>query len=210
MSFVNPLHLQWQFARKLYSEWIGVNPQLEEVLKGVDTPTLVIRKSKLLKKFEEVKTHFEGFNVYYAVKANDDPSVIESFAKAGAGFEVASSSELQKVFKFGVSPDRVISSNPVKPLEFIDFCLSGGVDRFAVDSFTEIDKIARFKKRARVYVRLAVPNVGSDWPLSRKFGVDTDTAVEILQYANHKGLIPYGITFHVGSQCNNLQTGLSP
>ena len=205
MSFVNPLHLQWQFARKLYSEWIGENPQLEEVLKGVDTPTLVIRKSKLLKKFEEVKTHFEGFNVYYAVKANDDPSVIESFAKAGAGFEVASSSELQKVFKFGVSPDRVISSNPVKPLEFIDFCLSGGVDRFAVDSFTEIDKIARFKKRARVYVRLAVPNVGSDWPLSRKFGVDTDTAVEILQYANHKGLIPYGITFHVGSQCNNLQ-----
>jgi ornithine decarboxylase len=90
-------------------------------------------------------------------------------------------------------------------LEFIDFCLQQGVDRFSVDSFTEVDKIAKFKKRSRVYVRLSVPNIGSDWPLSRKFGVDVDTAVEILDYANRKGLIPYGITFHVGSQCNNLQ-----
>jgi len=205
MPFVNPLRVQWHFAKKLYSEWSDDNPNLLKLVKEVKTPTLVMRKSKLQKKFNEVKRDFHGFNVYYAVKANDDEEVIKTFAELGAGFEVASTSELQKVFKFGVSPERVISSNPVKPLEFIDFCLTGGVDRFAVDSFSEIDKISRFRKRARIYVRLAVPNVGSDWPLSRKFGVDTDTAVEILEYANSKGLIPYGITFHVGSQCNNLQ-----
>ncbi|RTZ69401.1 MAG: type III PLP-dependent enzyme, partial [Aquificaceae bacterium] len=196
MPFVNPLQVQWQFAQKLYSEWSENSPDLLKLIKDVKTPALVIRKSKLQKKFNEVKKHFQGFNIYYAVKANDDEEVIKTFARLGAGFEVASTFELQKVFKFGVSPERVISSNPVKPLEFIDFCLSGGVDRFAVDSFAEIDKISRFRKRARVYVRLAVPNVGSDWPLSRKFGVDTDTAVEILEYANSKGLIPYGITFH--------------
>jgi len=205
MSFVNPLKVQWNFAQKLYGEFLKSNPSSEDFLRTVKTPSLVMSKRKLVEKFNEVKKHFEGFNVYYAVKANDDEGVIETFAKEGAGFEIASPHELQKVRKFGVEPSRIISSNPVKPLEFIDEALSEGVDRFAVDSFAEIDKIALFKKRARVYVRLSVPNVGSDWPLSRKFGVDVDRAVEILSYANEKGLIPYGVTFHVGSQCNNLQ-----
>jgi ornithine decarboxylase len=205
MSFVNPLDVQWKFANKLYEEFIENRPDFDGFLKTVKTPALVMRKDKLLSRYREVKEYFSEFNVYYAVKANDDEGVIKTFAEAGSGFEVASTEELKKVFKYNVSPDRVISSNPVKPLEFVDFCLENNVDRFAVDSFAEVDKIARFKKRARVYVRLAVPNVGSDWPLSRKFGVDVDTAVEILEYANRKGLIPYGITFHVGSQCNNLQ-----
>ncbi len=77
-----------------------------------------------------------------------------------------------------------------------------------VDSFTEVDKIARIAPRSRVYVRIVVPNEGSDWPLSKKFGVDVDLAVSILEYAQEKGLVPYGITFHVGSQCNNFRNWL--
>ncbi len=178
---------------------------MERVLKEVDTPSLVMSRKALEDRYREVEENFDQFRIYYAVKANDDVEVIKTFASLGSGFEIASSAELKKVLSLGVGAERIISSNPVKPLSFIEHCLDEGVDRFAVDSFTEIDKIARFKKRARVYVRLAVPNVGSDWPLSRKFGVDVETAVSILEYANRKGLVPYGITFHVGSQCNNLQ-----
>jgi len=205
MPYTAPLEVQWNFAEKLYREFINGNTELEEFLKRVETPTFVMVRNKLEDRYKEVKKHFDTFEVYYAVKANDDREVIKTFADLGSGFEIASSEELKKVRSLGVSAERIISSNPVKPLHFIEHCLGEGVDRFAVDSFTEVDKIAKFKKRARVYVRLAVPNVGSDWPLSRKFGVDTDTAVEILEYANRKGLVPYGITFHVGSQCNNLQ-----
>ncbi len=68
-----------------------------------------------------------------------------------------------------------------------------------------MDKIARITQRAGVYVRLTVPNEGSEWPLSRKFGVNEETALKILEYARDKGLIPIGVTFHVGSQCNNLR-----
>ena len=205
VSSYTPQEFQRSFAKKLYKEFINSNPTLEDFLREVKTPALVLSKKKLEEKYKEVKEHFGEFKVYYAVKANDDREVIKVFASLGSGFEVASVGELEKVLKEGVQPERIISSNPVKPPSFIDFCLSNDIDRFAVDSFTEIDKIAQFKKRARVYVRLSVPNVGSDWPLSRKFGVDTQRAVEILEYANQKGLIPYGITFHVGSQCNNLQ-----
>ncbi len=205
MSFFNPLEVQVRFAKKLFGEFSENSTELMEFLKTVQTPSVVVRRKKLLGRAEEVKRHFEGFSVYYAVKANDDLEVIKTFAESGLGFEVASSEELRKVLSLGVKPERIISSNPVKPLEFIDFALSQGVDRFAADSFAEVDKIARFRRRARVYVRLAVPNVGSDWPLSRKFGVDVETAVALLEYANERGLVPYGITFHVGSQCNNLQ-----
>ena len=205
MPFVPPLEIQFKFAERLFKEFTEDDETLKELLFKVETPSVVIRKRKLEERFVEVKKHFNGFNIYYAVKANDDERVIRTFAELGSGFEIASPEELSKVLKFGVSVDRIISSNPVKPLELIDFCLENDVDRFAVDSFVEVEKISKFKKRARVYVRLSVPNVGSDWPLSRKFGVDIDRAVEILDYAKERGLIPYGITFHVGSQCNNLQ-----
>jgi ornithine decarboxylase len=55
-----------------------------------------------------------------------------------------------------------------------------------------------------VYVRLSVPNEGSEWPLSKKFGVELDEAAHLLSYARDKGLNPVGVTFHVGSQCTNI------
>ncbi|NPB05601.1 MAG: type III PLP-dependent enzyme [Aquificae bacterium] len=205
MPYGDPVELQRRFAQKLMDDFSERDPEAARLLNEVSTPTLVMSKKILKERYAEVRRAFEGFNVYYAVKANDDEGVVETFASEGSGFEVASSSELEKVLRAGAGPERIISSNPVKPPEFVERCLEAGVDRFAVDSFAEVDKIARFRRRARVYVRLAVPNVGSDWPLSRKFGVGVDEAVEVLDYANRRGLVPYGITFHVGSQCNNLQ-----
>ncbi len=55
-----------------------------------------------------------------------------------------------------------------------------------------------------MYVRLSVPNEGSEWPLSKKFGVETDEAAALLSFAAQRGLNPVGITFHVGSQCTNI------
>jgi ornithine decarboxylase len=53
-------------------------------------------------------------------------------------------------------------------------------------------------------VRLTVPNEGSEWPLSKKFGVELEEALALLLFAAEKGLKPTGITFHVGSQCTNI------
>ncbi len=197
--------IQFNHSRKLFSDFISRREELYRVLKTVKTPALVMDREGIKNRYVEIRYHFQDINVYYAVKANDDINVIKTLAEMGSGFEVASTEELKKVLSLGVSPEKIISSNPVKPLEFIDFAYSHGVNRFAVDSFYEVDKIARVARRARVYVRITVPNEGSDWPLSRKFGVDVNTALEILEYAKEKGLVPIGITFHVGSQCNNLR-----
>ncbi|SNZ14497.1 type III PLP-dependent enzyme [Hydrogenobacter hydrogenophilus] len=197
--------LQFEFAKRYFEDFISKRSYMIPYLKPQETPTLLMDTEGIKERYEEMRKHMPNFKIYYAVKANDDINVIKALAERGSGFEVASSEELSKVMSLKVEPERVISSNPVKPEEFIDYAYSVGVNRFSVDSFTEVDKIAKIARRARVYVRLVVPNEGSDWPLSKKFGVDVDTALDILEYARERGLVPYGITFHVGSQCNNYR-----
>ena len=198
--------LQFNYAKKYFKEFINERKgRIEKLLRPEFTPVLLMDIEGVKNKYLRIKYNFPEFNVYYAVKANDSEEIIKALAEVGSGFEVASTEELKKVLSLGGKVEKVISSNPVKPPEFIDFSYSVGMRTFAVDSFTEVEKIKKIAPRSKVYVRIAVPNEGSDWPLSRKFGVDVDTAVEILEYANSVGLVPYGITFHVGTQCNNLR-----
>ncbi len=205
---IEPLSIQYEFAKRYFKDFLTERKHLSPYIKPEKTPLLIIDLQGIKSRYLGVKYHFSQFKVYYAVKANDHKDILKTLAELGCGFEIASSQELQKVLELGVKGDRVISSNPIKPLEFIDNCYRSGVNRFVVDSFTEVDKISKIAPRSRVYVRLVVPNEGSDWPLSKKFGVDVDTALDILEYAQDKGLVPYGLTFHVGSQCNNFRNWL--
>ncbi|MCS6958025.1 MAG: type III PLP-dependent enzyme [Aquificaceae bacterium] len=205
---IDPLLLQYEFARRYFNEFLSQRDHLKAYLKPSKTPTLIMDLEGIKRRYLEIRYHFPQFKVYYAVKANDHPEVIKVLAELGSGFEIASSGELSKILDLGIKPEKVISSNPIKPTDFIDYAYRNGVNRFVVDSFTEVDKIAKLAPRSRVYVRLVVPNEGSDWPLSKKFGVDVDNALDILLYAQDKGLVPYGITFHVGSQCNNFRNWL--
>ncbi len=197
--------IQFEFAKRSFEEFISTRSHFLPYLEPQRTPVLFMDAEGIRSRFVSIKYHMPFVKVYYAVKANDHIDIIRILAELGSGFEVASPSELSKVLSLGVKPEMIISSNPIKPLEFIDYAYRSGVDRMVVDSFTEVDKLCKVSRRFRVYVRIVVPNEGSDWPLSKKFGVDVDTALEILKYAESKGLIPYGITFHVGSQCNNYR-----
>ena len=197
--------LQFAYAKKYFEEFLSSRPRLKEKIREVETPSLLIDLDGVKSRYVQIKYHLPEVNVYYAVKANDHIEVLRALSEVGSGFEVASIQELERVLSLGVPSEKIISSNPVKPEEFVAFAYEKGVNRFAVDSYAEVDKIARVAPRARVYVRIVVPNEGSEWPLSRKFGVDEETALSLLEYAKEKGLVPIGVTFHVGSQCNNLR-----
>ena len=77
---------------------------------------------------------------------------------------------------------------------------SCGVNLFAFDSAVELEKIARSAPGAEVFCRILTSNEGAEWPLSRKFGCDTDMAGDLIVRAAELGLKPRGISFHVGSQ----------
>lgn len=168
------------------------------------TPALLLDREHIEKRMEVIGSNISNSRVFYAVKANPSPLVIELLAKMGAGFEIASDGELDLCVKAGVEPERIITSNPIKTFKFLKAAAKYGVRYYAFDSMEEVDKIARFVPGASVYVRLSVPNEGSEWPLSKKFGVEVEEAVDLVTYAGQKGLDPCGITFHVGSQCTNI------
>jgi len=167
-------------------------------------PYLLIDKEVVTEKISQIGKRIKNSKTFYAVKANPDKEVLKLLNSLETGFEIASEGELQMLASLGVGPDRIITSNPVKTFKFLDQAVDYGVRYFAFDSFAEADKLARYAPGCNVYVRLSVPNEGSEWPLSKKFGVEMDDAVVLLVYAKEKGLNPVGITFHVGSQCNNV------
>jgi len=172
--------------------------------KNIETPVLLMDSEKVKDKVSMIGRNVKNSTVFYAVKANPDIGIIKLANKLRMGFEIASEGELRLLSSIGVKPERIISSNPVKSFKFLKMAASYGVNHFSYDSEDEVDKLARFLPGCNVYVRLSVPNEGSEWPLSKKFGVEVNEALELLSYARGKGLKPIGITFHVGSQCTNI------
>ena len=170
----------------------------------IETPFLLIDRSKIKEKTSLIGNYISNAQVFYAVKANPDIAVVRYLNKLHMGFEISSEGELEILSTLRVKPERIISSNPVKSLKFLHMAASYGVSYFSFDSVDEVDKMAEMVPHSSVYVRLSVPNEGSEWPLSKKFGVELDEALDLLVYARKKRLKPVGITFHVGSQCTNL------
>lgn len=170
----------------------------------IETPFLLIDRDKVSEKSSLIGRYIKNSRVYYAVKANPDIEILRYLNNLKMNFEIASEGELEMLTSIKVNPTRIISSNPVKSLKFLRMAASYGVSLFSFDSEDEVDKICEFTPYAGVYVRLSVPNEGSEWPLSKKFGVELDEALHLLSYAKKKALNPVGVTFHVGSQCTNI------
>ncbi|GAB4489076.1 MAG: type III PLP-dependent enzyme [Thermodesulfovibrionales bacterium] len=170
----------------------------------LETPYLLIDRAKVRQKVHTIGRHIRNAEVYYAVKANPDVEVLKLIHQLGLGFEIASEGELAILNSIGVSKNKIITSNPMKSFRFLRMAAASGVAICAFDSEDEVYKLREYAPGCSVYVRLSVPNEGSEWPLSRKFGVEVDAAEELLILARKKGLNPIGLTFHVGSQCTNM------
>jgi ornithine decarboxylase len=179
--------------------------ELIERARGLETPFFLVDRRIVRENLRALRAA-TGADVYYAVKANAHREILRALAEEGSGFEVASTAELRAVLDLGVAPGRAVSSNPVKLPSFIRQANACGMRRFGVDSIEELRKIESGAPGASVYVRVAVDNSGSDWPLSRKHGVQPGEAVDLLLDAVRRGLDPMGFTFHVGSQCRDSRS----
>jgi len=171
---------------------------------GVATPYLLCNLDVIDAKMARFRAALPGVVPYYAMKANPDARVLERVKALGGHFEIASIYELDMLMACGVDPREVFFSNPIKPLEAIRRAWEAGVSTMAVDDLDEIAKIASVSPEIKTYLRLETSNTGSDWPLTGKFGASTAEAIEIIDHCAERGLPLIGLTFHVGSQCRNL------
>ncbi len=141
--------------------------------------------------------------IYYAVKANPAPEVLNALAELGASFDCASVQEVEMVLAIGVDAARISYGNTIKKERDIARAYQLGVRLFAVDAIEEVAKVSRAAPGSRIFCRILSNGEGAEWPLSRKFGCDEDMAISVLEYARDSGLVPWGISFHVGSQQTN-------
>jgi ornithine decarboxylase len=170
------------------------------------TPFLVIDLDQARDNIRRIRQALPDATLFYAVKCNADPRILEAVEREGVGFEVASVSEAEVVLRLGVVPERIICHHPIKSPDFLRFMHRHRIDVLAVDNVHELDKIAEYAPGSRVMVRIGVSNQSSVVPLNRKFGVEPQGAVKLLDCARTLNLVPFGITIHVGSQCERLET----
>src|SRR5512135_2950597 len=133
-------------------------------------PFLILDTGIVRDKARRFRASMPRVRPHYAVKANPDRRVLKVVAQEGVGFEIASTDELDLLISLGVSAAEVFYSNPVKSRDAIAYAAGKGVEWFVVDSIEEVRRVYEVKPDAKQYLRIATPNIGSDWPLSGKFG----------------------------------------
>jgi ornithine decarboxylase len=166
-------------------------------------PFLIVDTAIVRGKVRRFRAAMPRVRPHYAVKANPDRRVLKVLAQEGCGFEIASTAELDLLLGLGVPAAEVFYSNPIKSRESIAYAGAKGVQWFVVDSADELRRVFDIKPDAKLYLRIATPNIGSDWPLSGKFGAGPADAKEMVALAARLGADLAGVTFHVGSQCRN-------
>ncbi|GIT91275.1 ornithine decarboxylase [Jannaschia pagri] len=165
-----------------------------------DQPTLVLDVDAVERQFRALAAGLGRAHIHYAVKANPHVAIVERLVRLGSGFDAASRGEIELVLSQGADPAHVSFGNTIKKAADIRFAAQAGVTLFAADAEEELAKIATNAPGARVYIRVIVDNPEADWPLSRKFGCARDKALALLGLARDLGLVPFGLSFHVGSQ----------
>lgn len=169
-------------------------------VKDTETPYLFIDKDILKENVKRFMSSLPDSSIYYSVKANNTPEVLSILKKEGVNFDVASWEEIKILKKLGVGPNRMVFSAPTKIPRDIKNAYDFGITTYAFDSRMEVEKLSTIAPGSQVIARLIVDNTGSEWPLIRKFGLTNEEAITYMSYAKEKGLVPFGLSFHVGSQ----------
>ncbi|WP_028994108.1 diaminopimelate decarboxylase [Azonexus hydrophilus] len=190
---------------------------LPTIAEQFGTPAYVYSRAALsesLKEFHDVLgAHPAGAGalVCYAVKANSNLAILNLFARLGAGFDIVSGGELQRVLAAGADPQKVVFSGVGKTAAEMKLALEAGIFCFNIESIPEIERLnevaGQLGKQAPVSLRVN-PNVDpkthpyiSTGLKEAKFGVAYDDALALYRRAAAlPNIAVAGIDCHIGSQ----------
>ncbi|MEE0930047.1 MAG: hypothetical protein UIM53_03525 [Acutalibacteraceae bacterium] len=153
-----------------------------------------INKNILFENYNYLSNKINCDKLFYAMKANGNDLVIKSLSDFGAGFEISSEGELQKVINCNVSPDNIISSIPVKTVNFIKNAYNYGVRYFVFDCLEELQRLITYAPDAKKIMRVYIQDVDSE---SYVWGIKYDEFLKIKE--NNSALFNMidGISIHI-------------
>jgi len=162
----------------------------------------VLDVGDVIRKHKDWKLKMPRVAPFYAVKCNDNRTVLETLASLGASFDCASKSEIAKVLELGVDTDRIIFANPAKQVSHIRYAASVGVRTMTFDNESELYKVREHHPTARMVLRIRCDAKKVQCPLGIKFGAFPKDAPRLMELAQKLGIDLIGISFHVGSGCD--------
>lgn len=181
------------------------------------TPTYVYSRATLERHYRAFDRALDGLahQVCYAVKANSNLAVLQVLARLGAGFDIVSGGELQRVLKAGGDPAKVVFSGVGKTAAEIELALNVGIYCFNVESEAELHRLSaiatRMGKTARIAFRVNPDVDAKTHPYistglkENKFGVDIAEAERLYALAaTLPGIEIDGVACHIGSQLLEL------
>ncbi|XP_068587582.1 ornithine decarboxylase-like [Cebidichthys violaceus] len=173
----------------------------ERGLTDNEEPFYVANLDSIFERHLRWRTNLPRVKPFYAVKCNNDASVLRMMSALDTGFDCASKGEIQLMLSLGVTPDKIIYAHTTKPLSHIKYACTHGVDMMTFDCEEELLKISLSHAKAKLVLRIAVDDSASKIKLSSKFGSRLESVGKLLGRAGELGLEVIGVSFHVGSGC---------
>ena len=167
------------------------------------SPLLVLDCEVLRQCYNDLKTALSNVDLYYAIKSLPDKTALSTLAGEGAGFDVATSGELDLLRSIGANPAATIHTHPVKHDRDISAALQFGCTTFVVDNIDELLKFKNYHSRVEILLRVSFRSKDAACDLSRKFGCALKDVPYLLTEAAKLGIFVKGLSFHVGSQARS-------
>lgn len=198
---------------ELYAEEVP----LARIAEAVGTPCYVYSRATLERHFQAYREALGSHPhlICYAVKANSNLAVLNVLARQGAGFDIVSQGELERVLAAGGDPAKVVFSGVAKRPDEMARALEVGIKCFNVESRPELEVLnevaGRLGKVAPVSLRVNPDVDAGTHPYistglkDNKFGIPVDEALEVYRLAAE---LPHlkvtGLDCHIGSQLTEI------
>ncbi len=190
---------------------------LSDIANQFGTPAYVYSRAAFTRHFmayQQALGDHPGM-ICYAVKANSNIAVLNILARLGAGFDIVSIGELERVLKAGGDPSRIVFSGVAKTSAEMQRALEAGVYCFNVESTAELTRLnevaAAMNQQAPVSLRVNPDVDAQTHPYistglkENKFGIDIEEAINVYEYA---ASLPHldikGVDCHIGSQLTTI------
>lgn len=190
---------------------------LSAIAERFDTPTYVYSRAHIEAQYRAYADALTGMPhlVCFAVKANSNLGVLNVLARLGAGFDIVSRGELERVLAAGGEPGKIVFSGVGKSRDDMRRALQVGVHCFNVESVDELERLqqvaAELDVKAPVSLRVNPDVDAGTHPYistglkENKFGIDIEQAEAVYARAaelSHLHVI--GVDCHIGSQLTTL------
>nr|WP_315493088.1 diaminopimelate decarboxylase [uncultured Pseudomonas sp.] len=198
---------------ELFAEGVA----LSAIAERFGTPTYVYSRAHIEAQYRTFADALEGTPslVCYAVKANSNLGVLNVLARLGAGFDIVSRGELERVLAAGGKADKIVFSGVGKTREDMRRALEIGVHCFNVESTDELERLqvvaAEMGVRAPISLRVNPDVDAGTHPYistglkENKFGIAIADAEDVyIRAAQLPNLEVLGVDCHIGSQLTSL------